>query len=307
MTTILDVRGLVKSFCARRAVDSLSFEVGAGEVVALLGPNGSGKTTTIRCVAGLLRPDAGAISIVGRDARRDYRATRREMAYLPQNAEFPPSVTVVETVQFHAALKGALGDVSRAIGDAGFAEDDFDKPAGALSGGMRARLALAIASLGNPKLMLLDEPTANLDPEAAIRFRARVKDWRAAGRSVLMSTHVLTDVVETADRVIVLVGGRCAATESIADLRLRLSKYARLRVDVGEVTDKHRDAALSGGAVDVRMNGKALVISAPEENRLAILRTLADVGVVNRFETERPSIDDLYLEYVRSGSERRTV
>ncbi len=299
MRVALEVSNLVKSFNGFRAVDEVSFKLNHGEVIAILGPNGSGKTTSLRCIAGLLNPDSGSISVSGFNLKKDERKAKREFAYLPQYAEFPSSVTVFETVSFHAKLRGVtMQDALRSLGESGFSETDHDKFAGNLSGGMKHRLALAVAGLSKPSLVLLDEPTANLDPAAAIKFRSIVKSWREAGRSVLMATHVLADVIETADRVLVLVGGKCVADESVSDLRIRLNKYARLRVDVGEVTERHRDAALAGGALDVRLNGKSIIISAPEEKRLAILQTLDRVGIVRHFETERPSLDDLYLEYI---------
>ncbi len=303
MTIVLQVDSLSKSFTRRKAVDSLSFVVSKGEVTAILGPNGSGKTTTIKCIAGLLRPDSGRIYIGGIDSANESRPAKKLISYLPQTAEFPAGISALETAFFHAALRGADRDTAmNSLKIAGFADSDMSKAAGQLSGGMRHRLSLAIASLSGASLMLLDEPSANLDPSAAQRFRKTAKEWRSQGKAILMSTHVLSDVTEIADGVIVMVDGKAAAIESISEMRSRLNKFSRLRIDVGAVTEKHRDAALGAGAAEIRMNGKAIIVIAPEDKRMAILNKLEQVGMVCGFETEKPSIEDLYVEYVEASS-----
>jgi ABC-type multidrug transport system ATPase subunit len=307
MKQVLSVSGLTKSYGRLRAADDVSFEIGAGEVLALLGPNGSGKTTTLRCIAGLLRPDCGSISIGGFDLRRHYRQARREFSYLPQHASFTGNLRVREVLQFHASLRGLPSErVDGALLEAGLSEADAARLVGQLSGGMRQRVSLAVACLPAAGLMLFDEPTANLDPEAALHFRQLAKGWRAAGRSILLSTHVLTDVEELADSVVVMVGGCMVARESIADLRRRLSLFSRLRVDVGQATEQHRAAALEAGAVEARLNTHALIVTAPVEHRLAILQSLENIDAVNRFDTEQPTLEDVYLEYVR-GEEQSDV
>jgi ABC-type multidrug transport system ATPase subunit len=300
---ILQVRGLSKQYGSVRAVEDLSLEMQRGEVLALLGPNGSGKTTTIRSVAGLLRPSAGSIVVDGCDLRRDYRRARKRFSYLPQQARFAPTLTVQEVCTFHAQLR--LIDPQRALQalkEVGLEGDALGRQVGQLSGGMRQRLAWAVAILGDNELLLLDEPTANLDPAGALDFRRMAKRWRSEGRSLLLCTHFLTDVEQLADRVLILVEGRAVAQQSIGELRLRLSQYSRLRVDVGDATPAHFSAALEAGALDARQNGHGIVITAPEARRMDVLSSLRSVGAIRHFETEQPSLEDVYLDYVRGAS-----
>jgi ABC-type multidrug transport system ATPase subunit len=312
MTAILKLEQLSKAYGPLLALDGLDLELRAGEVLALLGPNGSGKTTAIRCCAGLLQPNGGSICIAGHDLRKHYREARRQFSYLPQQAHFPANLSVGEAIAFHAALRGLrAADWQAALGLVGLDQGVWPRLVGQLSGGMRQRLALAVASLGNAPLVLLDEPTANLDPEAALHFRSLAKSWRASGRSLLLSTHVLSDVEELADRVIVLVAGKVVAEESIAELRLRLSRFARLRVNVGRAQERHREAAMANGALDVQLNCSNVLVTAPVERRLQILETLAKVGAVQHFETEKPALEDIYMEYVhgrqvQSGAEAQS-
>jgi ABC-type multidrug transport system ATPase subunit len=303
MSALVEVRELSKSYSGVRAVENVSFDVEPGQAVCLLGPNGSGKTTILRCIAGLLRPDSGTVRVCGADLRRDYRKARQQFSYLPQQASFPASVTVGEIMNFHAELRGV--DKDRVIAsrrETGIGEDEEARMVGELSGGMLQRLSLAVAGIPPVKLMLLDEPTANLDPEAAIRLREQARKWRGEGRALLFSTHVLTDAEELADKVVVLVGGKPVAEEEVTKLRGDLRQFALLRVDVGRPTQDHIEAALEAGATDARLNSHSIIITAPVELRYPILKRLGDLGEVNHFDTEEPSIERIYMKYVREGS-----
>jgi ABC-type multidrug transport system ATPase subunit len=303
MSALVEVRELSKSYGAVRAVENVSFDVEPGQAVCLLGPNGSGKTTILRCVAGLLRPDSGTVRVCGADLRRDYRKARQQFSYLPQQASFPASVTVREIMDFHAKLRGVDEDrVIASLRETGIGEDEEARMVGELSGGMLQRLSLAVAGIPPVKLMLLDEPTANLDPEAAIRLREQAKKWREQGRALLFSTHVLTDAEELADKVVVLVGGKPVAEEEVTKLRGDLRQFALLRVDVGRPTQAHVQAALEAGATDARLNSHSIIITAPVELRYPILKRLGELGEVNHFDTEEPSIERIYMKYVREGS-----
>lgn len=300
MTAAIEVTRLVKSFGTVCAVDDVSFQVEPGETVALLGPNASGKTTTLRCVAGLSRPDSGRVVVAGNDLERHPRDARRTFAFLPQHASFPGSVTVREVLWFHARLRGVdESRVDAALRQAGLDGGVESRRVDELSGGMRQRLALAVAALPDCQVMLLDEPTASLDPQAAIRFRELAGEWRSQGRVLLLSTHVLDDVQELADRVVVLVEGRLVVNEDVGELRARLRRYALLRVDVGTPRPEHVDAALAAGATGARLNHHAVIVTAPVEARYPILRRLEEIGPVRHFETEEPSLEHLYMETVK--------
>jgi ABC-2 type transport system ATP-binding protein len=166
---------------------------------------------------------------------------------------------------------------------------------------MRQRLALAVASLAPVRAMLLDEPTASLDPEAAIALRRRARRWRDEGRALLFATHVIDDVAEVADRVVILVGGRKVAEERVPDLLARIRSLAILKVDVETPSEAHVAAAFRGGATDARLNGRGVLVTAPLERRFAILQRIGEVGPVRTFETHAPSVEDVYLAYLKEG------
>ncbi len=299
MTAAIEVDRLVKSYGDVRAAEDVSFAVAPGEAVALMGPNGSGKTTVLRCIGGLLRPDGGRVAVCGFDTAGEPIAARSRLAFLPQHPAFASGLTPLEIARFHARLRGLPpGREEEALREVGLS-DAAGKPAAALSGGMRQRLALAVASLAPVRAMLLDEPTASLDPEAALDLRRRARRWRDEGRALLFATHVLDDVAEVADRVVILVGGRKVVEERVADLLARIRSLGVLKVDVEKPTEAHVAAALRGGATSARLNGKGVIVTAPLDRRYAILQRLGEVGPVRSFETHAPAVEDVYLTYLR--------
>jgi len=235
---VLEVHELRKQFGKIIAVDDVSFRVQKGETLALLGPNGSGKSTILRCLAGLMLPTSGAITIAGREPRAS--GTRRCFSYLPQRVTFPENLTAREVVEFYCRLrKLPLGRAVQALEDANIP----DRMVREFSGGMAQRLGIAIAMLPDAPLLILDEPTASLDPEGVIQFRRFLATLKERGETTIFSSHVLSDVEALADWVAVLVGGRLAAIESVDALRRKLAR----RLSLEEVYLKYVHEMHSGG------------------------------------------------------------
>jgi ABC-2 type transport system ATP-binding protein len=219
----LAVSGLHKQFGNTRALQGISFASGAG-ITGLLGPNGAGKTTLLRILATVLAPDAGRVEIFGRDPARNAERTqiRRRLGYMPQEPGFHRSFTAFEFVDYIAILKEMTsrierhGEVTRVLDLVGLT-DVGGKKIRALSGGMRRRLALAQALLGDPALLILDEPTAGLDPEQRLRFRERISEL-AEHRIVLLSTHQTEDVAALCNRIVVMNRGQSVFEGAPRDL-----------------------------------------------------------------------------------------
>jgi len=207
-----------KRYGGVEAVSGLDLGVASGETVALIGPNGSGKTTTLKAALGLVRPTSGRVLVAGRDTVADGRAARAVIGYLPQRLSFPDGCTARQVLSFYARLRGATGDeVDRLLARVGL-EEAADRAADGYSGGMRQRLGLAVALLGRPKALVLDEPTASLDPSGALVVRDLVRSIRAEGTTVLLSSHDLGEVAALADRVAIFVTGRLAAVGTPREL-----------------------------------------------------------------------------------------
>lgn len=220
---MLVVRGLVKSFGAKRVLDGVDLDVRAGEIVGLLGANGAGKSTTNRLISGLLVPEAGTVEIAGHDLARAPEAALAQLGYMPEAPALYPELTVAETLRLVGDLRGlegagewaakmlALFDLEHAV----------DQPVSALSMGMRRKLTLAWALAGDPGLLVLDEPTNGFDPPAVALFKQIVVELRRRGRAVLVSSHILALLEPLCDRVAILEGGRLCAAGTIEELRVQ--------------------------------------------------------------------------------------
>lgn len=212
---MIELSSLTKRFGIALALDSVTFTAGAGEVVALLGPNGAGKSTMLKCLLGLLRFE-GTARIGGLDVARRGNAARRLTGYVPQAPAFPPQLSTGDALEYYADLRGLRGeDIDGRLEQLGLTAH-ADKPVAKLSGGLRQRLGLAVALLGDPPVLLMDEPAANLDPEGRGLFTELVTELRGRGRTVLLSTHVVDALERIATRALVLVDGRVSYDGSIA-------------------------------------------------------------------------------------------
>lgn len=216
---MIQVEHLTKRYGKFTAVDNISFEVRSGEVFAFLGPNGSGKTTTMKTIVGLNVPTAGRILVDGLDVRKHPKEAKRCISYLPQRVVFPDNLTAREVMRFY----GRVRKLSETAADEALLQANFngfaDKIVSEFSGGMVQRLGLAVVSMPDAPILLLDEPTANLDPQGVKRFRDFVLAQKQKGKTIIFSSHLLSEAEQLADRVGIFVNGKLAAQESIENLR----------------------------------------------------------------------------------------
>jgi Cu-processing system ATP-binding protein len=234
-----------KRFGTHPAVEALTLTVGAGEVVALLGPNGSGKTTSLKGAAGLVRATSGRV-LLGEPGRPASEAeARRVCSFLPQRVAFPDSLTGREVVEFYGALRGVPGSHGDEALKLAALNGASTRAVGTYSGGMVQRLGLAVAVLAGAPILLLDEPTAALDPAGLEAFYSLVQRLKADGRTVLFTSHQLGDVEQLADRFAVLVEGRLVAVMSREELtgRVREHRTMRLHALYRELTESAACAA----------------------------------------------------------------
>ncbi len=215
----IEVRGLVKRFGEKTVVDNVSMSVAEGEIVGFLGPNGSGKTTTIRMMCGLLTPDEGEGQVLGHDLRSDALKIKREVGYMTQKFSFYEDLTIAENLTFVARLyrmKPAKDAVDRTLEDLGLTTRR-NQLAGTLSGGWKQRLALAACIMHQPRLLLLDEPTAGVDPKARRDFWDEIHRLAHGGLTVLVSTHYM-DEAERCHRISYISYGRMLATGTVDEV-----------------------------------------------------------------------------------------
>ncbi|MHB8875487.1 MAG: ABC transporter ATP-binding protein [Myxococcaceae bacterium] len=287
-----------KSYGTLKAIDSLTLEVRAGEVMVLLGPNGSGKTTSLKAAAGLLRPGSGQVRVGEPGLPSMLAEARRAISFLPQKVAFPEALTGSEVLEFYRRLRGQSEARAQAVQRLSALDGAMQRAVGTYSGGMTQRLGLAVAALPEVPVLLLDEPSSALDPDGLCAFYGLVEQRRREGRTVLFSSHQLGDVEQLADRVAVLVAGKLAALLTAAELRERLSARGvmRVRVDACPVGLVARLANLSPGAV---WTGAELIVPGSATVRAAALELIHAAGArVQGLTAEEGRIDTLYQELV---------
>jgi Cu-processing system ATP-binding protein len=287
---------VVKSFGAQRAVDGLDLVIGAGEVVALLGPNGSGKTTSLKMAAGLTRPSSGRVLVgdPGRDAAS--AEARRALSFLPQRVGFPEALSGLEVMEFYRALRHATSARAGELLAMASLNGAAARAVGTYSGGMVQRLGLAVAAVADAPVLILDEPTASLDPTGLEAFYALVDAQRRAGRSTLFTSHQLGDVERLADRVAVLVAGKLAALLTQAELRERLANHGVMRLTLASCPPE-LVARLDALAPGTRWSAGELSIPGRASLRAAALDHVRAAGVdILSLGAEEAHLDTLYRE-----------
>ncbi len=288
------VRGLTKRYGDTVAVDDLHLEVSAGETLALLGPNGAGKTTTIECCEGFRRPTSGTVRVLGRDPVRDASALRPRVGLMLQEGGVYPMATPQEVLRLFARFHADPLDPDQLLERVGLATARGARFRD-LSGGQKQRLSLALALVGRPELVFLDEPTAGLDPAARRLTWDHVRELKAAGVTVVLTTHLLDEAEALADRVVILDRGRTVADGTPAELT---------REETGEVSftaedrvDVERLSAALGVPVRPDLPGRYVVLSPGEPALLSALTAeLQRQGVrLRELTTGRRSLEDVFL------------
>jgi ABC-2 type transport system ATP-binding protein len=298
---VIDVTGLAKSFNGLVAVDHIALRVAAGEIVGFLGPNGSGKTTTIRMICGLLTPDAGEGTVLGFDVRRDSALIKREVGYMTQKFSLYEDLTIEENLFFvarlyHLADRGQV--VARTLEALGL-KSRRRQAAGTLSGGWKQRLALAACIMHRPKLLLLDEPTAGVDPKARRDFWDEIHRLAGGGLTVLVSTHYM-DEAERCHRINYISYGKMLAAGTAPEI-VRASGLSTFVVTAPPAANLMARIEALDGVEQVAAFGATLHVSGIDRDRLvAALAPLAreDGVAVAPGET---SLEDVFIHFMAIG------
>jgi ABC-2 type transport system ATP-binding protein len=306
---LLDVRSLSRRYGKVQAVADLSFTMARGQVTGFLGPNGAGKTTTMRIAATLDVPDTGDVLVDGVSVLVEPRAVRMRIGYMSDQFHPYPNLDVLEYLDFFARAYGLRGrqrlqtirSVAGFCGLLGFA----DRPATGLSKGMGQRLHLAKTLLHDPLLLILDEPAAGLDPRARIEFRALLKELAAAGKGILISSHILPELGETCDSVIVLEKGRRTAGGTLAEMQRHVAgeQAVQLRV-LGDAEAAERMLLTQPGVGAVARDGSRLrfPFAGDDEALGALLATLVGAGLrVVEFARTEVDLEEIFLKSTKGN------
>jgi len=291
---VLKVEGLTKTFGTRTVVNNVSFDVKPGEIFGFLGPNGSGKTTTIRMAQGIIRPNRGSVSILGSEPQR---AVLKGVGYLPEERGLPRKLRVLDATRYLGRLKGLtfteaedrITELLRRV----HLYEHRNKEVETLSHGMMQLVQFVTALVQDPELIILDEPFAGLDPLNVELMKEMLLERQRAGATIMFSTHIMSDVEELCQRVALIEEGRLLLFGDLAEIKRQRGANS-VQVQAGRTPDD-----LANARKEVRRNG--IVEYAIEEGRApeTILRSYLDAGIdVERFEVSLPSLNDIFIEEV---------
>ena len=294
-----------KSYGKVRAVAPLDLQVERGESFALLGPNGSGKTTVLRAVVGLHAPTKGRILVQGFDVVRDADRVKEQLVYVPQRVNMPDLLTVGEVMEVFARLNQIPEERITWILDLFALTDVFDRPTHQLSGGTLQRLGLAVALLREAPLLVLDEPTLNLDPIGVDRLQKLLQALKQKEVTILFSSHLVQTALQLADRVGVLVNGRMVLVEETAQFKASVTRHTEVRIVFSNTVDTAgiRQATEGAGAHVSQCNGRQVCFAALPGQRLDVIRAIEGAGgVIEEFHTEAPDWQALLTDHFDEGT-----
>lgn len=306
MGTIVKVEGLRKTYGATVAVDGVSFEVQEGEIFGMVGPNGAGKTTTIECLEGLRKPDAGMVRVLGLDPQSEGQALRVRTGMQLQSSNLPDRMKVWEALDLYSSFYPKAADWKELLVQLGL-EEKRHTPFAKLSGGQKQRLFIALALLPDPQLIFLDELTTGLDPQARHAIWDLVREVRARGKTVFLTTHFMEEAERLCDRVAILDHGRIVALDTPAALIRGLGAEERVVFSVEGALPADFGQALSGGT-QVEVEGERVTVRGRNGRQVPlvseVIGLLTAQGIRFRdLRTEQPNLEDVFLSL--TGREMR--
>ncbi len=311
---MIEINNLVKRYGDKNAVKGISFTVNDGEVLGFLGPNGAGKTTTMNIITGYLSSTSGTVKVNGHDILEEPELAKKAIGYLPENPPLYNDMTVKEYLNFICDLKAVEKEKRRNMLDNIVAmvkiSDVYDRLIGNLSKGYKQRVGIAQALVGNPSILILDEPTVGLDPNQIIEIRRLIKSL-SKNHSIIISSHILSEIQEIADRVVIINRGKIAAVDTISDLSKRLSGQSKIlltfRGPIKEAITKIRTVRGIASAVsrvaDSKYSQIEITIAANDtaETRVAIFELMAREGwPILEMRSMDPSLEEVFLS-ITSG------
>ena len=300
---MIDVQQLRKQYGDLVAVDEVSFSAEQGQIFGLLGPNGAGKTTTIGCISGLLKPTSGRVSVSGHDVVNDAKAAKRHLGIVPQELALYIDLSAAANLEFWGSAYGLSGDVlrrrvSEVLTLIGLADRSHDKTS-TFSGGMKRRLNFGCGIVHSPQVLLLDEPTAGVDPQSRVRLLDLVREQARAGATVIYTTHYMEEAQDLCDRIAIMDHGKMLAMGTLEELRRRVGEKDLVRL-AGRFDSPATTRALEAldGVEVLLVAADAVTIAAAGASRKlpAIFAALASAGAdISETTLSMPSLESLFI------------
>ena len=298
----IEVRDLTKTYNHTPAVNNISFSVHKGEIFGFLGPNGAGKTTTIKAMLDLIHADAGTITINGIDVRTAGKEAKKYVGYLPEKVAFYDNLTALQNMSFYAELKHASKTECIQLIDEFGLGDTGKKKVGKFSKGMVQRLGMARAVLGNPPILILDEPSGGLDPRGVVLIRDKILEMKQKGSTIFVSSHILSEIQEICDRVGIINKGVLVAQDSVEGLRKKLNLKPQLSITIEKMLPSVEQAVKTlPGVESVLIRGNTLDIVCDGSMKAKVILAVTNAGGnIQNLQSKEPSLEEVFMRYTEA-------
>lgn len=295
----IEVNNLTKTYNHVPVVNNVSFRVNKGEIFGFLGPNGAGKTTTIKAMLDLIHADAGAITINGIDVRTHGKEAKKYVGYMPEKVAFYDNLTALQNLCFYAEIKHASKEECIGLIDEFGLGETGKKRVGKFSKGMVQRLGMARAILGNPPILILDEPSGGLDPRGVVLIRDKILDMKKKGTTIFVSSHILGEIQEICDRVGIINKGVLVAQDSVEGLSKKLNLKPQMTITVDKMSSSIEDAIKKLPGVErVQSKGNILDIICDGAMKAKVILAITDAGGnIQNLQTKEPSLEEVFMRY----------
>ena len=298
----IEVQGLTKSYNHSTAVQNISFTVKKGEIFGFLGPNGAGKTTTIKAILDLIHADTGTIKINGIDVQSKSKEAKKYVGYMPEKVAFYDNLTAMQNLCFYAEIKHASKEECASLIEEFGLGDTGKKRVGKFSKGMVQRLGMARAVLGNPPILICDEPSGGLDPRGVVLIRNKIHDLKNKGTTIFVSSHILSEIQEICDRVGIINKGVIVAQDTVEGLSSKLNLKPQITVTVASMSPKIEKAVKKlAGVNSVSTQGNTLEIICEGALKAKVILAITDAGgSIQNLQTKEPSLEDVFMRYTEA-------
>ena len=295
----IEIKNLTKAYNGTKAVNNISFSIEKGEVFGFLGPNGAGKTTTIKSILGLIKIDSGEIKINNFDIHLLEKEAKKNVGYMPEKVAFYNNLTGLQNLYFYAEMKGASREECKNLIEEFGLGDSTNKKVGKYSKGMVQRLGMARAILGNPPILILDEPSSGLDPSGVLQIKNKIRELKQKGITIFVSSHILSEIQEVSDRVGIINRGTLVAKDSVYALSKKLNLKPRMIVELKNISKDIENAVKNIKQVDeVKIHENKIFILCDSKTKAKVILAIAKAGgnIIN-LTTLEPTLEEIFMRY----------
>jgi ABC-type multidrug transport system ATPase subunit len=298
----IEVSGLIKTYNHIPAVNNVSFRVNKGEIFGFLGPNGAGKTTTIKAMLDLIHADAGTITINSIDVRTHGKEAKKYVGYMPEKVAFYDNLTALQNLCFYAEIKHASEEECIHLIEEFGLGDTGKKRVGKFSKGMVQRLGMARAILGNPPILILDEPSGGLDPRGVVLIRDKILEMKKKGTTIFVSSHILSEVQEICDRVGIINKGVLVAQDSVEGLSKKLNLKPQITVTLDKMSSSiENEVKKLPGVESIQAKGNTLEIVCDGAMKAKVILAITNAkGNIQNLQTKEPSLEEVFMRYTEA-------